>query len=184
MRLWRSEGCNWVGERLEPWIDGEVPAPDATRVADHLAECAACRGEMTRARRVATGLRALPRLDSPVEVMEGVAARVQRARRLRRARRWIAAAAVVIAAAGLGLYRQHQGQRARVEEATVAARYALAVVGRASRTAGRQVSERFAVRPVAAVVRRPVVGAPEDGAGGAGARRVPAQVDERNGRTS
>ena len=41
-----SKSCNSISELLTEYADGELPAADARRIADHLADCPACRAEL------------------------------------------------------------------------------------------------------------------------------------------
>ncbi len=41
-----SKSCNSISQLLTEYADGELPAADARRVADHLADCPDCRAEL------------------------------------------------------------------------------------------------------------------------------------------
>lgn len=70
-------GCEAVRDRLEPWLDGELEAPVARGVRDHLDGCAGCRDELALARRLRQALdRELPMLSCPPEVTDRVLAAV------------------------------------------------------------------------------------------------------------
>lgn len=65
MRLLRPE-CHRVRALMDAWLDGEVPADQAHRVAAHLADCERCGVEAATARRVKESLAALaPHLRPP-----------------------------------------------------------------------------------------------------------------------
>ncbi len=65
--------CLEVQEHLSAWLDGEVPEELKPRLADHLASCAVCRGELAALERLEA---ALGELEVPAP--RGVAAGVRR----------------------------------------------------------------------------------------------------------
>lgn len=163
---WQSEECRRVDEQLEPWAAGELEASAAAPVAAHLRRCPRCRAEAERARRVLDELRALPELAPPAGLVEALPRGEVRSQR--RGRWWqAAAAAVLMAAAGGGLaWHQQQLEQRRVAAATREARYALAVVARASAAAGGEVADGLALGRLARAVDRPEVRALASGQGG------------------
>lgn len=66
--------CRWTDERIEAWLDGDLAADEARRVAAHLADCAACAAALAAATAVRDGLRGLPSLDAPAALVERVKA--------------------------------------------------------------------------------------------------------------
>lgn len=80
------------GDRLTAYVDGTLPAEEATAVAAHLAACRACHGVLEDLMAVRGLLRALPDPEPRPWVLPRVLARIE-ARRQRRARlRWTVAA--------------------------------------------------------------------------------------------
>ncbi|MEZ5332576.1 MAG: anti-sigma factor [Thermoanaerobaculia bacterium] len=73
--------CRDVDERIESWLDGELPPEEARRLTAHLEGCAACARAAAWARTVREGLRGLPSHDAPPAVV----ARIKAAARHRRA---------------------------------------------------------------------------------------------------
>jgi anti-sigma-K factor RskA len=96
------------------YVLGALEPGERAAVARHLAECSACAAEMRALRPVADGLaRAVPLSDPPPELRErvlraatGRAPRAARTRMIGRGfdARWLAAAAAVLVALGLGVY--------------------------------------------------------------------------------
>ncbi len=139
--------CEAALDLLEPYLDGDLPPAEADRLRLHLESCAACAAELALAGRIGRELRSLPQPDCPPEVIE----RVVRAGRGevvpfppdRTLKPRIAAAAAVLALAvgGGSLFVHIQHQRAQVAQATREARFALAVLGRATHRAGLDVRD-------------------------------------------
>ncbi len=163
--------CTAIREQLEAFIDGELAPESARAVTAHVAVCAACERERERALAVRDGLRSLPQWDAPDRVLAAVRREVSR-RPVRRPRRAVlttwparlaAAAALVVAAAGATLWwHQARSPAIRVPDAAALvqasgeARYALAVLARATRRggvdAGRRALVDHLIRPVVAVM--------------------------------
>ena len=70
----RSEtiGCEQILDHLEGYIDGDLEAGQRQLMATHLASCASCSAEHRLALAVQTGLRQLPELDTPPDLLENV----------------------------------------------------------------------------------------------------------------
>lgn len=146
--------CAQVDGLIEPWIDDELPATKAARVAGHCAACAACHDEADRARALRASLRRLPELQPPARVMAEVrlAALTDRHHPQPGSRHRAKIAAAAIAAAGLlavwaGLDARHRA----IDRAGQQARYALAVVAeaqsRTTRTLRDEVEAGLAAAP-------------------------------------
>ncbi len=59
-------------DELQDWIDGELSAEDARRVAGHVTACERCRGETARIRDLLDSLHDLPRdVRAPDEILSG-----------------------------------------------------------------------------------------------------------------
>lgn len=104
-------------DTLQEWLDRDLPADQAARVGDHVADCAACRAAASRLRALLASLRALPRgMNPPDAVLEGARRRIAgiedvpigidrhpRRRGLRRAGMVAAAVALLLIGAAAGL---------------------------------------------------------------------------------
>lgn len=85
--------CEYVGDRLSAFADGEIEDADRTMVEGHLRECAGCRAGLDRLRRLA----GLFEGAATPPVAEDLARRTMAlARRRARTRRFLAAAAVLL----------------------------------------------------------------------------------------
>jgi hypothetical protein len=114
-------------------------------VADHLAECAACRQHRDRLNALKEDIRSLPRIPFPDEALRGVLATTVDApsaatlhRVWRRRRRPLAAAAVLallVTIPGTAWRLHLSAQQKRVDDAVVQARYVLGVTAGAFRRA-------------------------------------------------
>ena len=142
-------GCCDVDDRLEAWLDGELPADAAAAVAAHVETCARCRDEAEAASSLQRELRSLPALDTPPHVLASVQRHTQVPRR------WIAvavsaAAATVLLSIGLVIDRAHQPdpQSMEVARATAEAQYALALIAQATHKASTGVQDELLERPV------------------------------------
>ena len=147
---------------LEPYLDGELPAAEATRLRGHLERCAACAAELELAGKIQRELRSLPQLDCPPEVLERVRGSGRgevvpfTLRRFGTGIRIAAAAAALALAVGGGalfLHIQQASDRPSPEEvaqATRQARLALAYVGKVTRRAGLDVRDDVLVKRLVA----------------------------------
>jgi anti-sigma factor RsiW len=78
--------CHELDDRLDEWIDGELPAAAATEVETHLASCPLCQARERRLRQLLAHAAALPRSVAPEhDLWPGVARRVERERSWSRA---------------------------------------------------------------------------------------------------
>lgn len=57
--------CVEIRRRLGAWLDGELPAPEAKRISDHLERCPACRLEARGHRQLMDLLDHLPAMAAP-----------------------------------------------------------------------------------------------------------------------
>jgi len=57
--------CEKTTERLNPYLDGELPPPEAENVADHLSVCRNCAIEMKLLRELNSALDAVPSMPVP-----------------------------------------------------------------------------------------------------------------------
>ena len=164
-----ERSCEAATELIEPYLDGELGPSESARLEAHLARCTDCAGELELAATIRRELRALPELDCPPAVLERAhrAATEATVVPLRRAapagerprRAWAALAAALVLAV-LGAFLVARGLRApagqgpspeEVARATAEARYALAYVGRVSRSAGATLRDDVLAPHVAGV---------------------------------
>lgn len=66
--------CEWVQQRLEALVDGELEGTQEASLRQHLASCAPCREAHAEAVQLALRLRELPELACPPEVSQAVLA--------------------------------------------------------------------------------------------------------------
>jgi anti-sigma factor RsiW len=99
--------CSVFRDRLDALVSGELPPAEAAAAERHAAACGECAGELERARRLLGLVEELPRwVDPPTDLWPEIDARLGSETRLVRGsfgrplRTWLAAAAVVVAAAG------------------------------------------------------------------------------------
>jgi anti-sigma factor RsiW len=57
--------CVEIRKRLDAWLDGELPAPEAKRISDHIKRCPACRLEARGHRQLMDLLDHLPAMAAP-----------------------------------------------------------------------------------------------------------------------
>lgn len=72
----QDQPCPDWRERLEAFVDGELPPEAAEAVRAHLCRCTACLGEARELAELSQGLRALSTSKAPAGLWEGVAARL------------------------------------------------------------------------------------------------------------
>jgi anti-sigma factor RsiW len=121
--------CDEVNRRLDASIDGELNASERDEVREHVGACAACAAEEEKLRRLVEAARALPREIAPGrDLWPGIARRIQAstvvagefgARRAawRQGRAWLAAAAVLVVAAGLVVVSRGRPEPPRLSSA-------------------------------------------------------------------
>jgi anti-sigma factor RsiW len=120
LSLWKEQNnvtCEIIQSRLSAYVDGELPAPHAAHVAEHLARCPQCRAAHERLEALAAVLHgaavpAVPAALSARVLAAGQAVLARRSLRLFRVLPWLAdlnnlpgymkAAASVVLLIGLG----------------------------------------------------------------------------------
>ena len=80
--------CNWVQERLEPYMDTELPDDERSALEAHLRICTSCSAELETARKVQETLRILPAQAAPEQITAKVYAHARADLRARR-RTWL-----------------------------------------------------------------------------------------------
>jgi putative zinc finger protein len=112
--------CDAVLSKLDEHVDGSLPREEEAALTLHLAACSACREEERRLRELLAAARALPQAIAPGrDLWPGIEARLggegavvplrRSPVRLARLPAWLAAAAILAAAAGLSLYLLRSG---------------------------------------------------------------------------
>jgi anti-sigma factor RsiW len=76
--------CDRVRTLLSPYVDGELPAAQSARVADHLAACDACTAEARSLTRLIAILHALPAEEPPPTLHGAILMALDRTRSRRR----------------------------------------------------------------------------------------------------
>lgn len=76
----QDQACVEWRERLENFVDGELPAEEAEAVRAHLCRCNACLGEAKALADLSQGLRALSTAKAPVSLWDSIAARIDEPR--------------------------------------------------------------------------------------------------------
>ncbi len=158
--------CAEVQRQLEAHVLGELGERQEDRLAAHLLACPNCAAEAGVAERVALELEALPALDPPAELISQIKTRARRqgapvvsigARRFRQALWPAALAAALVAAIAVGWWQPEASLEgptpAQIAQAEQEARYAIALVARLGRKAGREVRQKVLIERVA----RPVL---------------------------
>jgi anti-sigma factor RsiW len=175
---WREDlRCDDVRDRLEALVDGELGSAERDAVEAHCGFCAACGRERARAEALRGALRGLPELEPPAGLLERVRAAATgepapQWRRWWRARPALAAAAVVLVAAGAVLIRAtvRPAPEPHLIRARAEARYAFALVADTCRRAGgvtrRAVFLKRIVAPSAGALHRALPGRLTAGGGG------------------
>ena len=145
--------CDDVLDRLEAFIDGELADGERLPVERHLRNCTSCAGELEHAVASVTALRALPELDVPDRVIEKAreslaldSPKTDVATRTGRRRRWLAAAAVIVAgilATSFVMRRSAPQPDAEALRAAAEVRFALATMGEITERANRIVRTRI-----------------------------------------
>jgi anti-sigma factor (TIGR02949 family) len=100
--------CDEVRPRLDPYIDGEIPAEERGEVARHVASCPLCRGESEALLRLRDAIRGqAPHYAAPEELRSRIRFDLRRvapetAPAPARASRWLAYAASVLLSLAIG----------------------------------------------------------------------------------
>jgi anti-sigma factor RsiW len=114
--------CHELDERLDAWVDGELPAEAAAQVEAHLASCPLCQERGRRLRQLLAHAAALPRSVAPQrDLWPGIAREVERERSWRWASvGWspavLAAAATVLVGLAAVFWSGHTPARVRTVE--------------------------------------------------------------------
>lgn len=172
----KSTACMWTQERIEAYIDGDLPGEEAARLDEHLQGCTVCSTELALASELRQTLNTLPQQSCPDRVSDAVMDQVHadlRAERWRRVRDGLAgwlhpawrpamatAVLAVLLVAALFLSRPEQpASRFSAEEvaaAEVEAKWALAYIGEIGRRTGYLVRDQVIEAQVVVPARRAV----------------------------
>ena len=113
--------CEELRDRLDDWVDGALPTPQAREVEAHLAVCPSCRRDESELRQLLAHAAALPRSVAPSrDLWPAIAGRIERERAWPWRLAWgpvalAAAAALVIALATWAVLRPATGSVHTVE---------------------------------------------------------------------
>lgn len=153
--------CDRVLDLLEPFVDDEVDATERVMVRNHVERCPTCAQELSLARRIRRGLRAMPQPELPPRLADDLpevpGAILARTSPPTPSRRWavVGSLAAVLVAAMLVLWasspfdsspqvvRQPAPSAEEIERAEAEARYALAQVAAVSRRAGLELRDEI-----------------------------------------
>ena len=92
--------CHEVSGVIDAYLDGELGADESAGVARHLDTCASCRRQLDERKALSALLRRMPYYDAPPQVATAVTRTKQALSSRQRMQRWMAAAAVIVIAAG------------------------------------------------------------------------------------
>jgi anti-sigma factor RsiW len=152
-------GCNEAREAIHVSLDADLmDAGLQQRLEAHLAGCARCRELASELRAVQGGLRSLPELKLPDEVLQRVWQRTSRSRRTRPWYLAAAAAAVVLTVLG-GLWLRNGSEstgptEAELRRAAREARMVLRLTGQALRRTERVAFDDVLTDEVSRALRR------------------------------
>jgi anti-sigma factor RsiW len=71
--------CEWVRDRIEPYLDMEIGGAERAAFESHCAGCASCARELSLAIRIRAEFRSLPAFAVPPRVVEQAARRIESA---------------------------------------------------------------------------------------------------------
>ncbi len=156
--------CEWVRDRIDACLDGELSDADRAELARHAESCAECAHELSLATRVLAGFRDLAIPAAPASVIERAEAeiesgrgRVVRIRPRARALRWIpaaAAAVLLLTAVWIDRERRRAAEQVAIEEAARDAAVAFAYLNKYARRAGDIVEDDVIQRRLIAPVEK------------------------------
>jgi anti-sigma factor RsiW len=123
--------CSDAAALIDPYMDGELDAADAERVASHVETCATCRRRLDEREGLRRLLRGLPHYDAPPRVRGAVSRASTSIYRRQRVQPWMAAAATVVLVAGgaAGLWLRQTGNATSAIADAVISRHVAALAG-------------------------------------------------------
>jgi anti-sigma factor RsiW len=104
--------CHDAGRRLDAYLDHELAPAEAASVADHLAGCAICRGQLTALESLGRLIRSVPYHAAPARLRTMVAAAPTRARISTTTLAWAAVLFLAVTLGGAAGFRARQIARA------------------------------------------------------------------------
>ena len=164
--------CRQILERLEAFADGDLDTDESSAVASHLADCPTCRKAHALALAIHDELRSLPELEMPAAAVVRVLEQTGEPSWLDRVGealhtfwlrpQWVgaAAAAALVALVGIALLLRPDTATTplttdpAVAQATLEARYALALVGSVNRRAGLELRDKVLKTRVVEATKR------------------------------
>jgi anti-sigma factor RsiW len=117
--------CHDVSVAIDAYLDGELGITEATDIAQHLDTCASCRRLFDERNALSALLRKMPYYDAPPQLATAITQTQQRWSSRRRVQQWLAAAAVIVLAAGTveGLHSARRAQQTSALADAVIARH-------------------------------------------------------------
>lgn len=164
--------CPQILERLEAFVDDDLPAAEHALVSSHLDLCPDCSAEHRLALAVREELRSLPELDMPTRAVARVLAQTNKPSWLDRASeairatwlrpQWVGATAAAVLVAVVGVFLLNRPETTvvspetdpAVAQAALEARYALALIGSVNHRAGHQLRDEVLKKRVVDATRR------------------------------
>ena len=92
--------CHDVSAVIDAYLDGELDTAEAANVTRHLDACASCRRQFDERKALSALVRRIPYYDAPSQLQSTISRTQNSLTSRRRVQTWMAAAAVVLVAAG------------------------------------------------------------------------------------
>jgi anti-sigma factor (TIGR02949 family) len=92
--------CHDTSATIDAYLDGELGADQAANIVRHLDTCAGCRRQLEERKALSALLRRMPYYEAPPQLATTITRSQQRLSSHRHVQRWLAAAAVIVVAAG------------------------------------------------------------------------------------
>jgi len=121
--------CHDVSAAIDGYLDGELNAGEAADITRHLDACESCRRQFEERKALSALLRQMPYYDAPSQLQSTISRTQNSLSARRRVQTWMAAAAVVVVAAGsvVGLRSARRAQETSAMADAVIARHVEAI---------------------------------------------------------